>query len=62
MAIPTTKLEHDILDLLPATTPDYAAPMWLGALQFALGDDWAVGRYRLIQATSGNLAPRRLSG
>ena len=32
----TTSPKHDIMDLFPATTPNYAVEMWLGALQFSL--------------------------
>lgn len=40
------KPKHSIMDLLPATTPDYAAPMWLGALQFSLGHSHTLDLYR----------------
>ena len=43
----TTSPKHDIMDLFPATTPNYAVEMWLGALQFSLNDAPTVEAYRV---------------
>ena len=37
---------HNILDCLPAGTPEWAAPAWLGALAWALGGEEVLDQYR----------------
>lgn len=44
--------QRNVLQLMPADTPEYMAPAWLGCIHFALGEPEIVAAFR---AATGNL-------
>lgn len=43
---PAAQPAHDVMSLMPDTTPAYMAPAWLGCVQWAIGSTEVIAQFR----------------